>query len=492
MTNFRGLREVPPVSRMPTGIVGLDAILDGGIPAGRTCLIAGPPGTGKTTLGNQLAFNHAAAGGSVVFATLLTESHDVMLQNLRGFRFYDSRLPGDRIRYINLLSALHDGGLELVTSTIRREIREAGANLLVVDGIAIIDDVATSPFDVRHFAQQLDAQAALLGCTTVILTDPSAEDLRRLGAQLNGMVLLRNERVHSHHVRTLEVTKLRGGRHAGGVHHFAITESGAEVYPRLESYAGKGRPAQDVDDRLGTGVSEIDQMLGGGIPPLSSTMVLGTPGVGKTLFGLSYVAEGTRLGERGLIASFHETAAELAGAAEGIGLDIARHFETGLVQVLWDPPLELSADAWAWRLLEAVRRHRPRRVFIDAITQMQHLITSPERIPAFMQALTNELRALGTTVLFTSEIEAYADDRLAVPVSPPSAAMDNGVLLRHMELNSELRRLISVLKARQSTTDLTIRELLIGDRGIEVTGPFISASGLLTGRGTQGGSSPVT
>ncbi|HEV2065639.1 MAG TPA: ATPase domain-containing protein, partial [Thermomicrobiales bacterium] len=126
MTNgWRG-GEIPPVSRMKTGVPGLDAVLGGGLPAGRTCLIAGAPGTGKTTLGNQLAFAHAAAGGLVVFATLLAEAHDVMLQNIRDFTFFDRSLPGDRVRYLNLLSDLEEGGLDRVAATIRREIRESG------------------------------------------------------------------------------------------------------------------------------------------------------------------------------------------------------------------------------------------------------------------------------------------------------------------------------------------------------------------------------
>ena len=80
---------VPSLERISTGVDGLDAVLGGGIPARRTCLIAGSPGTGKTTLGNQLAFAHAAQGNNVVVATLLAESHDVLIENLRGFRFFD-------------------------------------------------------------------------------------------------------------------------------------------------------------------------------------------------------------------------------------------------------------------------------------------------------------------------------------------------------------------------------------------------------------------
>lgn len=78
---------------------------------------------------------------------------------------------------------------------------------------------------------------------------------------------------------------------------------------------------------------------------LSNTLVLGIPGVGKTLLGLTFLAEGARREERGLIAAFHETETDLALTSAGISLDLARHFDSGLVRVLWNPPLELSADA---------------------------------------------------------------------------------------------------------------------------------------------------
>lgn len=486
MTNTWRAGEIAPISRMTTGVTGLDAVLGGGLPAGRTCLIAGSPGTGKTTLGNQLAFAHAAAGGLVVFATLLAEAHDVMLQNIRDFHFFDRSLPGDRIRYLNLLSDLEQGGLEAVTATIRREIRGSGTNLLIVDGIGLIDDAAISALEVRNFAQQLDAQAGLLGCTTLLLSDPGPGEARRLGAQLNGMVFLSNERNGARSTRLLEVVKLRGARHATGIHEFAITESGVQVYPRLESLVGQQRPESVNTDGLGTGVATLDTMLGGGLKPLSSTMVLGTPGAGKTLLGLSFLAEGARIGERGLMASFHESPPDLATTADRIGLDLSRHVKDGRVRMLWDPPLELSADAWAWRLLEAVSRHRPRRVFIDALTDVQQFLPDSRRPSAFVAALTNELRSLGATVLMALELDAYTDDNLIPPVPFVSATVDNGILLRHVELHSRLRRLVSVLKVREAASDPVIREFTIDDRGIVINRPFTVTSGLLTGRAESG------
>jgi circadian clock protein KaiC len=481
-------REALGPPRLATGVLGLDAVLGGGIPVGRTCLVAGSPGVGKTTLGNQLAFYHAAAGGQALVTTLLSETHDLMLANLRGFRFFDAKLVGERVHYLNILDALVEEGLDGIIAAVRRVARERGATLLVIDGAAVIDDLAPSQLDLRRFVQQLQAQAAILGATTVLLTSHTREQLEILGAHVDGVLVLANQRFDARHVRQLEVIKLRGGRHVTGAHEFLINEDGITVHPRLESVVGWRRPPEQPSELLGTGVAGLDAMLGGGLIPFSSTLLMGTPGAGKTLLGLSYLLEGARRGERGLLAGFHETEAGLMSTAARIGLDLRGAIESGLIDIQWEPPLELSADAWAWRLLTAVEEHRPRRVFIDALTDIQRFIASPQRMPTFTAALTNELRALGTTVLIATEIDAYVDEQLVVPIPAASATMDNGLLVRQVEIRSSLLRLISILKARQIGTDPVIREFVIGDQGITVSQPFSAATGLLTGRVAAGDS----
>ncbi|HYH12035.1 MAG TPA: ATPase domain-containing protein [Thermomicrobiales bacterium] len=475
---------LPVLGRTPTGIPGLDAVLGGGLPAGRTCLIAGPPGSGKTTLGNQMAFTHAGGGGSVIYATLHTETHDIMLSNLRDLRCFDSSIPGDRIRYLNLLAALEQGGLDGVSRSLAREMQEVGATLLVVDSSVMLEETNTLSVELRHFAERIEAQAALLECTTVLLTSTEQPELvRPLASHANGIIHLSNQVMDSRQVRLLEVAKLRGAEHVGGVHELSISREGVVVHPRLESLAGSKRSTPAPGGLLSSGVPGLDEMLGGGIPAHSSTLVLGTPGAGKTLLGLTFLAEGASRGEKGLMAGFHETAEELVATGERIGLDLGVPIETRRLRMQWDPPLDLSADAWAWRLLSLVESHRPQRVFVDALTDIQRLIPSPRRLATFLAALTNELRTLGTTAMFSAEIDAYVDQQFAFPIPSASAAMDNAILVRHVEVHSELRRVITALKARQTRTDPAIREMVVDERGVRVVEPLTGISSMLTGRG---------
>ena len=431
-------------------------------------MVAGSPGVGKTTLGNQLAFHHAATGGQALVTTLLAETHDLMLANLRGFRFFDPALVGDRVHYLNLFDALAEEGS---TASLPPSVtwhartppprRRWGGRHRRCGALA----ARAASFRSAAAGPSRDPRA-----TTVLLTSHTRDQLEVLGAHVDGVMVLANERFDSRHVRQLEVLKLRGGRHVGGAHEFLITDDGLTVHPRLESVVGWRRPPEQPSGLLGTGVPGLDAMLGGGLMPFSSTLLMGTPGAGKTLLGLSFLLEGARRGERGLLAGFHETEPALMSTAARIGLDLRGAIESGLIRIMWDPPLELSADAWAWRLLAAVEEHRPRRVFIDALTDIQRFVASPQRMPTFTAALTNELRALGATALIATEIDAYVDEQLAVPIPAASATMDNGLLVRQVEIRSSLLRLVSILKARQIGTDPAIREFVISDQGIRSAG----------------------
>ena len=472
-------QTLPELPRLSTRIPGLDRVLGGGLIAGDSYLVTGEPGTGKTTLGNQLAFAHVAAGGRALVATLMTETHDRMLAHLRGFRFADPALVGERLSYVSLLGALQEGGLDAVLGTLVGAIREHQATLLVVDGAGAAETFAASGFDYGRFLTGLQARTALLGCTVVLLS--GNHEAGGTLTHVDGVLQLANDPSGSRDVRWLRVAKLRGSAYLNGRHQFAIGADGITVFPRLEAALAELTPDwQEPVDLVALGIPGLDAMLAGGLARGSSTQILGTPGAGKTLLGLQFLAEGARRGEPGLMASFQETAPALAATAERAGMELGSHIESGVVQVLWRAPLELSPDAWAWQLLDVIEKQRSRRLVVDAFTDLGRLFADPQRQVAFAQALTNKLRHRGVTSLFILEIDTFVGPQLDAPMQTISATMDSGILLRTVELGSSLRRLVSVLKHRQHAADPTIREFEIGPQGIRVGEPF-DATGLLTG-----------
>lgn len=473
----------PALRRLLTRVPGLDTVLGGGLMVGDAYLISGKPGTGKTTLGNQLAFAHAAAGGTVLFATLLTESHDRMLAHLNGFSFIDPAVVGDRIHYISLLGALQEGSFEGMLRTLLETMRNYGPTLLVIDGTGATRMFAGSDFDYLHFIHALQARTALFGCTTVLLA--GKRESRAAATHVDGVIQLVNTTANQGDARWLRVAKLRGSNHLHGHHAFAIGGDGMVVFPRLEAAHARLEPGwPEPAERLAFGVAGLDAMAAGGPAVASSTLVLGTPGAGKTVLGLHFLDEGARRGEPGLLASFQETTPGIAATADGIGLDLGRHLDSGLVRMTWRPPLEFEPDEWAWQLLAAVDAHHPRRLVVDAFSDLFRLFIVPERQTHFSHALANGLRDRGVTTLFLMEIDAFAGPTLAVPVPNLSATMDNALLLRTVELHSALHRMVSILKLRQTGFDPNIREFTIGSQGIEVGEPF-HATELLTGSATQ-------
>jgi circadian clock protein KaiC len=464
MTN-NGSRTPPRLAQLPTGVPGLDTVLHGGIPIGSVVLVAGTPGTGKTTLGNQLAHVHAAAGGTAVFATAMAETHDRMLAHLAGFGFFDDRLVGRGVKYLNVLTEVREG-IDALGSALLRIVREHQATLVVLDGTTVVADL-TSLLDFRQLVNRLQAQSALLGCTTVLLINRDLNEMSDVATAADGLIELRQELIGSRRARTLQVVKLRGVNHLGGYHEFVIGAGGIVVFPRLEAVRSDGEPPDDLEgERLGFGVPTLDAMLGGGLLPGSSTLLLGTPGAGKTLTGLHFLVEGARRGERGFIAGFHESPRRLIRAAARVGLDIGPFVERGLIRILWRPPLELSADAWAWDLLTAVAADQPVRLVVDAITDVERGLARSDRAPGFVAAFVEALRRAGVTVLVNAELGTLAGPELPVPLPAITTVLDTLILLRSFESGAQLHRLVSVLKERESAFDPVSRSFTIGEQGI--------------------------
>jgi circadian clock protein KaiC len=471
-----------PLERVPTGIPGLDIVLRGGLLKAGIYILRGEPGTGKTIFGNQLCFNHAAAGHHAIYVTLLAETHDRMLQHMRTMSFFEpARIP-DGIYYVNGFRVLEEDGIKGFIDLLRREIRTHNATLLVLDGLVGTEEASGSDREFRKFIHELQAHIAIEGCTALLLTDGRPNEYHPEHTMVDGVIELHDVLFGVQAERELEVPKLRGTDVLRGRHSFRITDRGIVVYPRIEALLA--RPSADEewpDARCAIGVDELDAMLGGGIPRSTATLVLGASGSGKTSLGLHFLSRSSAE-EPGLLFGFYEMPLRLRHKAAGIGIKLDGLIEQGHLEILWHPPTEEILDALGNRLLEAVRRHRVKRLVIDGLLGFQEIAADrSHRIGRFLTALANELRVLNVTTVYTAETRNLIGGVIEGPTIGLSTIAENLMLLRYVEIRSQLRRLISVVKMRDSDFDSSLREFRITSAGIELAHTFASAEAILSG-----------
>jgi circadian clock protein KaiC len=468
---------------MPSGIAGLDAILNGGFLRGGIYIIQGPPGAGKTIFGNQICYDHVLNGGRALYLTLLAENHDRMLMHMGNMEFFNPEEITRSLEYISAFRILEEEGLKGLLTLIRREIQVRKISVLVIDGLIAAEHSAPSELEFKKFIHGLQTQAVVTDCTMFLLTSGLDGAVSPEHTMVDGLIELADEHYGWRSVRDLLVRKFRGSSYLRGRHSFRISERGLEVFPRTESMLAKpSREPLDCTSLSSTGVDTLDAMIGGGVPVGSTTLILGPTGSGKTTVGLQFLSAAPD-GEAGLHFGFFESPARLLGKADSVGLKLRSLVDSGQVELAWQPPTEDLIDALAEQLLEAVRRRKVKRLVIDGLSAFRRLNVNPDRVPSFFAALINELRALNVTTFASLEVSDLIGPISKAPVSDLSIIAENLILLRYVELRSRLYRLISVLKVRDGDCDPTLRELLIGSQGLSVGASFSEVQAQTTGFG---------
>jgi circadian clock protein KaiC len=469
--------------RLTSGVPQLDAVLHGGFVRGGVHLLLGPPGAGKTILSNQICFHHVAGGGKAIYLTLIAESHAATIANLSGFSFFQPQLVGETVFYFSAYHELDGQGPAGLLEFIRRLVRDEQPSLLMLDGMATLHAHADSDLDIKRFVHQLQLYAESYGCTIFLVTHAGMDSHSSPEyTMVDGLLRMSYQIVGSRAVRELQVLKLRGSSFSEGKHIYEIGPDGVVVYPRLEASVLPRPPAGGQStERLALGIPQFDAMVSGGLPAGSATMLMGPPGGGKTLFGLRFLIEGARLAQPGLYVGFGEPPSELIEKADMIGFDLSSQVHAGRIDLLWQAPGELLLDKVSAQILAAAQAAAARRIFFDGLEGLRAAAVYPERFLRMLTTLLHALRGLGATTIFSAEVPTIISPQLNVPIDPASAVAGNIILLRNVELRSQLYRLISILKMRQSGHERSIREFRITDAGIEVADNFASAEAILIG-----------
>jgi circadian clock protein KaiC len=462
------------VPRLRTGVPGLDRVLQGGLFQRSVYLVEGPPGSGKTILGNQMCHYQAAQGAQAVYLTLLAESHARMIGHLRGMSFFRADLVAKSVHYISGFKVLEDERLSGLLRLVRETVTPRRASLLVMDGLASVVQTATTEQEYKKFIHELQALAALSGCTVLMLASSDRTPAGRPeDAIVDGIIELLDEVHMLRPLRHLQINKLRGADPVRGKHTLNIDQRGVSVLPRIEAQLLR-LPEQarlaPGSARIGFGIRELDALLAGGLPACSTTMLLGPTGTGKTILSMQFLAAGAAKGERGLFFGFFERPHTLIEKSCRIGLGLDTAEKNGLVQFAWEPFGEASIDVLGERLLRLIREHQPARLCIDGMQGFQQAVDFPERLRAVLSAIIDALEAQHITTLYTVETSELMEPVIRSPISGISAVTHNILLLRHIEVDRELKKTINIIKLRDSGFDPSARNFQVTGAGI-VLGP---------------------
>src|SRR5450830_715356 len=136
------MNEKVALGLQATGVPGLDTLLGGGLSEFSFNLIAGTPGSGKTTLAHQIMFALANPQRKALFFTVLGEPPLKMLRYQQQYSFFDIDKIDDSIRYINLAENLRTGDFSGVLERITKEVETFAPGLVFVDSFRSVIQTA--------------------------------------------------------------------------------------------------------------------------------------------------------------------------------------------------------------------------------------------------------------------------------------------------------------------------------------------------------------
>ena len=475
------------IHKLPTGVPGLDEIVGGGLPEFSFNIIAGAPGSGKTTLAHQIAFANTTPERPALYFTVLGEPAIKMLRYQQQYTFFDAAKVPKAVRFINLSQAVLEKDLGAVLDDITKEVKKANPGVVVVDSLRTMvrkQQGGVPEVELQSFIQQLALFLAGWQATTFLVGEYAEDEMRDnpIFTVADGLIMLSQVTERNSIVRKLQIVKLRGQASVPGLHTFRITDAGLQAFSRTFGLT-RHKNVSPGQRRLSMGIAELDSMLGGGIPEGDSVLVAGPSGTGKSILATQFIAEGIRQGEPGVVAVFEERPQEYTKRAGGLGMDLENPQQEEKLAILFIRPLDLSVDETMHEVVNAVQRIGAKRVVIDSLAGFE-MALSPGFRAEFRESLyrmIGALKGLGVTILSTVEVnESFTE----LPFSNYAISFltDDIIRLRYVCIESQLRKILIVIKMRGCDHSKDIREYEITSEGVIILGERLAGyEGLVTG-----------
>ncbi len=477
---------VPELVRVKTGILGLDDILGGGFPSNHLYLIEGDPGTGKTTLALQFLLEGIKKGEKGLYVTLSESKQELLgVAKSHGWSIdqipiFEMTPPEEELRPEAQYTVFHPSEVELAdtVSQVLKQVEDVQPARVVFDSLSELRMLARDALRYRRQILGLKRYFSGRNCTALLLDDRTAgtEDLQ-LQSIAHGVVMLQNlGRDFGVNRRRLEVRKLRGSPFREGFHDYVIATGGVVVFPRL--IAAEHKPGSERNP-VTSGIAELDGLWDGGIDSGTSTIMMGPAGCGKSTISILYATEAAERGEKAAVFTFDETLATLVQRAEGLGIHVQKHIDSGHLHVRQLDPAEISPGEFVHFVRQLVE-DGAKVIVIDSLNGFMNAMPGEEFLIMQMHELLSFLNQQGVLTIVTVAQHGVIGAAMNSPIDISYLA-DSVLLFRYFEANGEVKQALSVLKKRSGRHERTIRELSFRHGRIEVGQPLDDFEGVLTG-----------
>jgi circadian clock protein KaiC len=473
--------------KVPSGISGFDEISLGGIPKGRTTLVSGTSGAGKTVFAAQFLYKGIVDyKENGVFVTFEESPIDIE-RNMGSFGWDIKKLiKQKKWAFVdaspdeaeNIEVGKYD--LEAFLARISHATKKVKAKRVAIDSISALfpryEDAAT----IRRELFKVAAKLKSMGITAIMTAERPDEhgSIARFGIEefvSDNVILLHNRlTTRGNRERSIDILKFRGSPHETSEAPLIVTDHGMELFPRPKpELTGQG-----FVEKIKTGIIGLDDALYGGVYRNSTTLINGASGTGKTVSTMQFILEGAKNGEKCLFIEFEESPEQLFRNAESFGWNLRKYVNNGMIQLICHYPEDLKAEQYMKVIKDLVLKHKPQRVAFDSLSAIQRIYEA-DKFREFVVGLNAFLKMQNCTNYLTNTT-AELLGMTKITETHLSTATDNIILLKYVEIEGEMRRIVNVLKARGSDHDKGLREFMMTKKGVVVGETLKEVRGILS------------
>ena len=480
----------PAPRKAPTGLQGFDEITRGGLPAGRTTLLLGGPGSGKTIFAMQFLVHGALECGEPGIFVAFEEPPASLLVNFEPFGWGLDALQPDKLYLMDArppIDLIQSGTFDLrgMLAALGELIRRMGAKRIVFDALDIMLAMLPDTASKRQEIYRLNDWLLRLAVTGLITAKSGGDELSSVGMQQFGfMQFMVDCAVILNHVisdgvsqRNLRVQKYRGSAFDENESPFIIGQKGLVV----AGVRPLGRDTAEVtDERLSSGIERLDTMLGGGYFRGASILITGRPGTAKSTLGGAFVAAACRRGEPSMFVSFDSDRREMVRNLGSVGIALGEYVDSGLLRIVSVRTVSGSAETYLVRIRLLAAECGARTLVIDPVSTF---FRSSNRLTAqrIAERLIDWAKSEGITLLCTSLVDDVGGKSSAGSTLHISTLADTWIHLTYLLEAGERNRGLAIMKSRGTAHSNQVRELLLGASGITLADAYTSGGKVLMG-----------